>query len=130
MDNRCPRKLKQQPEQWCPLAVQRLKALRHADKELTEDEEANLPGCPWAVNHQMANYCFFKLIAEHMPDSRTLSTMEIAHFNTISTDTVQKTEKRAVAKMKDSRAFEDIEELYSDGAAQGLEGMSEFDKLS
>ena len=39
MDCRCPRKLKQLPRAWCPLAVLKLKALRNAERELTEEEE-------------------------------------------------------------------------------------------
>lgn len=120
MDQRCPRKLDELPDSWCPLAVQRLKALRHADKELSEEEEAKLPGCPWAVNHQMANYCFFKLIAEHMPDSRNLSAMEIAHFNNISVENVNRTEKKALTKIRESEPFEDMDDL------EGVDGMVEY----
>jgi hypothetical protein len=120
MDSRCPRKLENLPEAWCSLAVQRLKTLRHTNKELTEDEESKLCGCPWAINHQMANYCFFKLIADHMPDSRDLSTMEIAHFNNMSVEGVNKTEKKALAKVRESKVFEDIENL------EGIDGMVEY----
>ena len=102
MDKRCPRQLEALPETWCPLAVQRLKALRRADRELTEEEEANLPGCPWGVNHQLANYCFFSLIAQHTPDTKVFSDMEIAHFCNVSTDTVKKVEKKAIDKIKKS----------------------------
>lgn len=120
MDPRCPQKLKKLPDSWCPLAVQRLKALRHAGRELTEEEEAALPGCPWGVNHQMANYCFFKLIKEHMPDSRTFSSVEIAHFNNVSTEAVNRAEKKALSKMRDLEELEDIDDL------EGLDGMSEY----
>ena len=127
MDKRCPRKLNDLPDAWCPLAVQRLKAQRHSGKELTEEEESKLPGCPWAVSHQMANYCFFKLIEHHMPDSRQLSAMEIAHFNNISTETVQKTEKRALANLRNSHPFEDVGDYYEDGGfTEDLEGMGEL----
>lgn len=40
-DQRCPRKLDDAPDTWCALAVQRLKALRHAGRELTEEEWLN-----------------------------------------------------------------------------------------
>jgi hypothetical protein len=119
MDNRCPRKLNCLPDSWCALAVQRLKAQRHAGRELTEEEESKLPGCPWAVSHQMANYCFFKLMADQMPDLRELSTMEIAHFNNVSVDTVNKTEKQALKKIRKSSTFKDIEDL------EGIDGMTE-----
>lgn len=114
LDNRCPRQLKDTPGTFCPLAVQRLKALRHAGRELTEEEEAALPGCPWSVNHQLANYCFFKFISEFTPDDKPLSEMEIAHFCSISTDTVRRIEKRGLQKMRESSVFKEIIDV-SDG---------------
>ena len=124
MDNRCPRKLEDFPDSWCPLAVQRLKALRHADRELTEEEESKLGGCPWGVNHQMANYCFFKMIAEHMPESRNFSSIEIAHFNNISQETVNKVEKTALSKIRESEMFKEIDDLHgSEGIMTDLDGM-------
>lgn len=112
MDPRCPRELDNMPDSWCPLAVQRLKALRHAGRELTEEEENELPGCPWGVNHQLANYCFFKLISEHMPTTKNVSDMEIAHYCNISTDSVKKTEKRAIDKIRKSDTFQEIAETH------------------
>jgi len=108
MDKRCPKALEEFPDTWCALAVQRLKALRHAGRELTEEEEALLPGCPWAVNHQVANYCFFKLVAEHMPNTKNISDMEVAHYCNISTDSVKKTEKKAIDKIRKSDSFQEI----------------------
>lgn len=112
MDPRCPRKLEDFPDTWCPLAVQRLKAIRHAGKELTEEEEAKLPGCPWAVNNQVASYCFFKMIGEGMPDTRMFSDNEIARFCSVSIETVKKVEKVAIDKIKNSESFSEISELY------------------
>lgn len=108
MDQRCPRQLSETPGTFCPLAVQRLKALRHAGRELTEEEEALLPGCPWATNHQLANYCFFKFIGDFTPDDKVLSEMEIAHFCNISTDTVKKVEKKALQRMRESPVFKEV----------------------
>jgi hypothetical protein len=107
MDNRCPRKLDEYPESWCPLAVLRLKAIRNAGRELTAEEEAKLPGCPWAVNHQLANYCFFKYIQDfgsHTPPSEA----EIAHYLNVSVDTVKKTQKEAIQKVRQDSAFSQI----------------------
>jgi len=111
MDSRCPRKLENMPEAWCPLAVMRLKAIRNAGKELTEDEESKLPGCPWAVNHQLAGYCFFKYIAEYTAD-KPPSDIEIASLNSISVETVKQTEKRAINKLAKVKEFSDIKEAY------------------
>ena len=99
MDKRCPRQLECMPDTWCSLAVLRLKAMRNADKEPSQEEEDLLPGCPWAVDHQMSNYCFFKFMDEYVGD-KPLSDVEIASLNNISIETVKKTEKTALAKMK------------------------------
>jgi hypothetical protein len=107
MDKRCPRQLNELPCNFCPLAVQRLKALRHAERELTEEEEALLPGCPWAVNHQLANYCFFSMINGFLPD-RQLSDQEIAHFCNVSIEEVKKIEKKSISKIRKSEAFKEV----------------------
>ena len=112
MDPRCPRNLDDVPDTWCALAVQRLKALRHAGRELSEEEEAKLPGCPYAVNHQLANYCFFKLAKTYVPDNRGFSDMEVAHFLNVSMDTVKKIEKKAVQRMRESTGFREVIETY------------------
>ena len=115
MDPRCPRKLTSHPDKWCPLAVMRLKALRNSDKELTEEEENLLPGCPWAVNHQLANYCFFKYAAEFLNPEKPPSDSDIAHFNNISQETVKKTIKKAIDKGKNVKGIKELME-NSDGA--------------
>lgn len=117
MDPRCPRKLECHPDKWCPLAVMRLKALRNADKELTEEEENKLPGCPWAVNHQLANYCFFKYAAEYLDPNSPPSDSEIAHFNNVSQDTVKKTVKKAVEKGK---KVDSIKELIDNKGSESI----------
>ncbi len=107
-DKRCPRQLSCAPSSFCGLAVQRLKAIRHSGKELSEEEEAKLPGCPWAIAHQLSNYCFFKFSQDHSPDDKPLSDMEIAHLCGVSVDTVKKTEKRALSKMRETSDIKEI----------------------
>jgi hypothetical protein len=109
MDIRCPRALETLPDQWCPLAVMRLRAIRTAGRELTEEEESKLPGCPWAVNHQLANYCFFKYIKEFAGD-KPPSDIEVASLNCMSVDAVKKTEKVALNKIRDTAQFKDLKE--------------------
>lgn len=121
MDKRCPKQLDELPDSWCPLAVQRLKALRHAEKELTEEEEALLPGCPWAVNHQLANYCFFNMIANFLPD-KALSDMEIAHFCNISVDAIKKIEKKSISKIRDTSVFKEVMDEYGDDGIMDDDG--------
>lgn len=117
MDPRCPRKLENHPNKWCPLAVLRLKALRNSDKELTEEEENLLPGCPWAVNHQLANYCFFKYAAEYLDPENPPSDSEIAHFNNVSPETVKKTMKKAITK---GQSVDGIKELIDDSNGESI----------
>lgn len=112
MDERCPRKLEDFPEEYCPLAVLRLKALRNSDKELTEEEEAKLPGCPWAINHQMSNYCFFKYSKEYL--NNPPSDKEIAHMNNVSVETVKEVEKKAISKIKQFKIIRDMSEEKRD----------------
>ena len=107
MDSRCPRKLKELPCEFCPLAVLRLKALRNSEEEFTEEEEALLPGCPWAINHQMSNYCFFKYSKDYL--SNTPSDKEIAHMNNVSVDTIKQVEKQAINKIKDFKVIKDMD---------------------
>lgn len=109
MDSRCPRALEDMPKEWCPLAVMRLRAIRTAGRELTEEEEAALPGCPWAVNHQLANYCFFKYISEYAGD-KPPSDVEVASLNCVSVETVKKTEKTALAKIREREEFKSLKE--------------------
>jgi hypothetical protein len=106
MDARCPRKLDTLPEEYCPLAVLRLKALRNSEEELMEEQEALLPGCPWAINHQMSNYCFFNYVAEFLNNSP--SDKEIAHMNNISVETVKETVKGALDKVKEFELIKDL----------------------
>jgi hypothetical protein len=109
MDPRCPRALENLPESFCPLAVMRLRAIRTAGRELTEEEESKLIGCPWAVNHQLANYCFFKYIKKFSGD-KTPSDMEVASLNCISVDAVKKTEKIALNKIREATQFKELKE--------------------
>jgi hypothetical protein len=115
MDDRCPRSLKTTPESFCPLAVMRLRAIRTAGRELTEEEESKLPGCPWSVNHQLANYCFFKYIKEYAAD-KPPTDVEIASLNCISTETVKKTEKSALTKIRETEQFKDLKEDLNGGS--------------
>jgi hypothetical protein len=125
MDKRCPRGLKCMPETFCPLAVMRLRAIRTAGKELTEEEEAKLPGCPWAVNHQVANYCFFKYIQDFAGD-KAPSDVEIASLNCLSVEAVKKTEKAAIAKIREAEQFKSLKEVQN-GEAVVTETSSDED---
>jgi hypothetical protein len=108
MDSRCPRKLEHLPCEFCPLAVLRLKALRNSDKELSEDEESTLPGCSWAINHQMSNYCFFNYVADYLHD--VPSDKEIAHMNNVSVETIKDATKDAIEEIKCLKVIKDLDD--------------------
>ena len=107
MDSRCPRLLEELPDSWCPLAVLRLKAIRNAGRELTEEEEALLPGCPWAVDHQLAHYCFFQYLTQYTSE-KSVSDIELAALLNVSVDTVKKIEKTALTKMREHKTFSSL----------------------
>jgi hypothetical protein len=96
----------------------RLRAIRTAGKELTEEEESKLPGCPWAVNHQLANYCFFKYIQDYTGD-KPPSDVEVASLNCISVDAVKKTEKTALNKIRDTEEFSSLKEAMEGESVVG-----------
>lgn len=121
MDPRCPRHLEAMPDSWCPLAVLRLKAIRQAGRELTESEEAVLPGCPWAIDHQLAHYCFFEYLLKYTSE-KSISDLELAALLNVSVDTVKKIEKGALTKMREHDSFaalkQDGEPVVSDSTPQ------------
>lgn len=119
IDPRCPRQLTEMPTRFCELAVMRLRAIRTAGRELTEEEENNLPGCCWSCNSQTANYCFFKYIDEFASE-QNLSDVEVAALNCISVDTVKKIEKEAMNKIRNKEEFASL--------AQNLDGESMFEQ--
>jgi len=126
MDPRCPRKLKNSPSTFCPLAVLRLKAIRNAGKELTEEEESKLVGCPYAINHQLSNYCFFQYM-EQYGESVSIPESEVAAMMGVSVDTVKKIEKVALQKVRDSEDFRRIKDDLDEGESVIDEKLSDED---
>lgn len=110
MDKRCPKKLKHLPDTYCDLAVLKLKQLRNAGRELTEEEEATLSGCPWYCNHQQSGYCFFKYANLYLDPGNPPSDLEIAHMCAVSVDTVKSIVKDAMTKFEDSDMVKNIKE--------------------
>ena len=128
MDHRCPRKLKNFPLTWCHLAVLRLKQLRNVGRELTEEEESKCPGCNYAINHQLANYCFFNYIANYLNEVAPPSEVEIAHLLNISVDSVKKYQKSALEKLREAPEFKQLAKMYEN--AQIVDDMSSKDTYS
>ena len=109
MDNRCPRKLNKFPDSWCMQAALRLKAIRNANRELTEEEERSLPGCNWAISCRVSNYCFFQYVDQILPE-RPLADVEIAGLLNISIEEVRKLEKSASNKLKQNSVLAELGE--------------------
>ena len=109
--SRCPLQLSDLPKSWesggqrlhyCPLAVTRLKAIRAKRAEgskVSEEEEAGLPGCPYAVKSQMSGYCGFIYEARFMPDTPLLDS-EISAMLDIPVEQVKIAAESALAKIK------------------------------
>jgi len=106
----CPLQMQNLPKHWasggqklhyCPVAVTRLKAIRAAradGKVLTQEEEAQLPGCPWAVKSQMSGYCWFIYEAISMPEQPTLDA-DIAAILDLPVDQVKSCALSAAQKI-------------------------------
>ena len=108
MDPRCPKKLEHLPDSYCDLAVLKLKQIRNAGKELTEEEETKLSGCNFFCNHQQANYCFFKYASMYLDAGSPPSDLEIAHMCGVSVDTVKTIAKTAISKFEQSDMIKNI----------------------
>lgn len=109
---RCPRQLKHMPEGWCPLAVLRLKNIKALGREPTEEEEAKMSGCPWAIAHQLSGYCWFKYEA-HFMNSSPSSDLDIAALLQVSVDTVKKTSEKGISKLQDKTNVSELKKLFN-----------------
>ena len=124
--NKCPLKLEGLPKSWesggqrlhyCPLAVTRLKSIKAArasGSELTEKEEAKLPGCPYAVKSQMSGYCFF-IQEARLPDVPMLDA-EISALLDIPVDQVRLAAETALKKIQSDSIIMEIKESLDSGS--------------
>lgn len=119
MDSRCVRRLKKLPQEFCPAAVARLRWREEFDvgagnkkKEPTEQDEANAPGCPWAVKSHKDMFCFFKAIANC---DESYTDAQIAHLLGLKEITIKRIRKRAMAKIADHKELKEMKDLYEGG---------------
>lgn len=110
MDKRCPRKLKEPPNYFCPLAVQRLRWREKQTKEPKENEERSAEGCTWAIRSHEHMFCFFKLISSQ--NQEKLTDSQIAHMLGVTEATVKKVADRAVKKLACMKEFREMKEMY------------------
>ena len=71
-----------------------------------------MPGCPWAIAHQLSGYCWFKYEAHFMNDSPS-SDLDIAALLQISVDTVKKTSEKGISKLQDKTNVSELKELFN-----------------
>lgn len=102
----CPRQLDSPPCSSCPLALEKLNAVRAdaLDKRRTESNT----GCPWYIASQEHHYCFW-IYAETLEE--TVSDKEICALLGISQSVLEKTFASAVEKLKQIKDTEEIQVL-------------------
>jgi hypothetical protein len=100
------------------------------DLEVEEDSSFNVGfsvhNCSWAVNHQLANYCFFKYIRDYAGD-KAPSDVEIASLNCISVEAVKQTERIALNKIRQAKQFEELENSLDEGESVVSEFFTDED---
>jgi hypothetical protein len=108
----CPRKLSSLPNDICFMAVMRLKQLRSLGHEATEQEERNLSGCDWAIDHQMSGYCYFVFEAKYLQE-QGINDAEIAALLNISQETVKIIGDEALNKMRNKDYVHELKTMMA-----------------
>ena len=103
----CPRKLNCYPTAICPEGLKRVQ-WEQANLGYTAKEERTAPGCPFGVlTEDKHSYCTFKLMAM---SNEGMSYREIAKRTGLTMEQVERVEKMALLKLKNSGV---IAELFS-----------------
>lgn len=92
----CPARLTTRPAEPCPRALERIHAIQ-AEGPRSKVDPDSLPGCPWAINSTVHNYCFWSLAAEL---DEPLSDREICNLLGINQQTLEKTLQSAILKLQ------------------------------
>lgn len=96
MDDRCPLGLQDFPTSVCPLAVERLRAMRN-----NKGDAQNVKvGCEWYIASKEANYCFHKYMAQNEGESH--ATIDIASLLHVTQAVVYSDLTKAVGKVKEA----------------------------
>lgn len=101
--NMCLRGLATPPSTPCVLGRQRAESELHQ-----KDKNAKHIGCPWFVNSEEYNYCFWKM-ADAM-DGAPISDKEIAKLNCISVNEINEVISSAMAKLKTNSDSPEVQE--------------------
>lgn len=115
----CPRQLKSTPCEACPLALERINAIKSetASERKKKDMEEPSVGCPWFVSSADHNYCFWSYSESLYNDPS--SDREICDTLLIPKPTLDKEFKSAISKLeaiRDSEAIQEFKESVMDAA--------------
>ena len=107
----CPRRLNCLPTEACPMALERLRALKNqTDKKLKEGEI--LKGCAWYCDSSDANYCFFSQVSA---DPGPYADEDISSLLAIPTSQVLKTYESGIANLKALKDTDLLKEMKEMG---------------
>jgi hypothetical protein len=103
MDKRCPLGIVGHINIPCPMAIQRIKAIKYNSKKIKND---NMPGCPFYVMHQLSNYCFFQYM-EKYGNNKESCEEEISSYLLISIEDVKKIMSDIMIKLAENDFLKD-----------------------
>ena len=122
----CPLKRETLPSNGpCHMAVDRLRWMDSLERDPTEEEESQAPGCPWYIRNSRANYCYFLHESKGLPP---LNDIEIGKLLNLSTEIVKDTwDKTNRSLSKNKNMIEMVGTL--EDAEDAPENRLEFDDL-
>lgn len=110
--NTCPRKLSKSPNEPCPMAMERIEALKalqsNGDKKKDLDD---LPGCPWYSISAEYNYCFWRQIMSQDGKIDALEDKEICDSLGLTQAQLDKTFQSGINKFKAKRHTPEFQEM-------------------
>jgi hypothetical protein len=115
----CPRQLLNTPCDACPLALDRINAIKAentAERKRNDMVEPNV-GCPWFIASADHNYCFWAYDESLYNDPAT--DREICDLLLVNKSTVDREFKSGIAKLeaiKDSKEIQDFRDSVLDAA--------------
>jgi hypothetical protein len=116
----CPRGLMCCPTEACPLAMDRINALKAEGPACRRSKEPeSLPGCPWHVSSRDHHYCFW-VLAETLQDD-PMTDREICDLLLISPETLEAVFQSACrkwSKLKNSEMISALRDLVAELSRQ------------
>lgn len=115
----CPRQLSELPCESCPLALERINAIKSDNSDKRKRDLEPSVGCPWFVASAEHNYCFW--LYNKFLDNEPVTDRETCDLLLISKQLMEKTFESAIDKLrelKDTSAIKDLAESVLDIAEQ------------